>query len=64
MYNVKVDKDTCISCETCVAICEKAFKMGKDGKAEPTENETDCDCVVEARDSCPVGAISIDKINK
>lgn len=57
-----VDKDTCISCETCVAICPDVFSMDDDGKAvainadiaEDIKNEA-----IRSRDECPVSAIDI-----
>ena len=61
MSKVKVDKDKCIGCGACEAICGSVFKM-KSGKAEPKKSEVsgeDEECSKEARDSCPVGAIEV-----
>lgn len=58
-----IDREGCISCGLCESICPKVFRMGEDGPAEvyvdpiPTEEE---ESAVEACDSCPVGAISIE----
>ena len=56
----KVDKDACIGCGACQAICD-AFDIGDDGfayvKDEITEeNKEDA---IEASENCPTGAISI-----
>jgi ferredoxin len=55
-----VDKDTCIGSGNCEATCPRIFKV-VDGKSTvqtnpvPAEEE---DCVREAVDGCPAGAIS------
>lgn len=62
MKKVSVDKDLCIGCGTCVAVCESVFEMSKDGKAEVKGEWQAGDkglspCAKEAIDSCPVTAI-------
>jgi ferredoxin len=60
-YEIKVDKGKCIGCGSCEAICPKIFTL-KDGKAIAKKAMVDkIDCEEEAKDSCPVGAISIAK---
>lgn len=55
---VKIDKNKCIGCGTCVAIAPKSFKLGKDGKAQVIEPVGDDEeKIKEAAESCPVGAI-------
>ena len=59
MKTPKVDKNKCIGCGACVAICPDVFEL-KDGKSyvkNPAACE-DCDCQAAA-DACPVEAISI-----
>lgn len=51
---VKLDKDKCIGCGSCAAICPEGFAL-KNGKATLKKNVP---CVAEAIESCPVGAIS------
>ncbi len=59
VYEIKVDREKCIGCGSCEAICPKTFSM-KDGKAIAKKATLEkIDCEEEARDSCPVGAISI-----
>jgi ferredoxin len=55
---VKVDKNICIGCGTCVVIAPKSFKLGDDCKAEIVEPQEDNkEKIKEAVDSCPVSAI-------
>lgn len=59
----KVNKEVCIGCGSCAAICSAVFKMADDGKAEVIEgvdfaaNEAS---INQAKDSCPVAAISVE----
>ena len=60
-----VDKDTCISCGLCPSMCPEVFEMQDDDKAgvKNDKNEIPEDVVSsaqEARDACPVDAISIE----
>ena len=59
-----VNKDLCISCGMCTAVCADGFAFGDDGKAEfvlPDEIVTDevASGVDEAVASCPVQAIEV-----
>ena len=65
-----VKKDTCIGCGACTAIASDFFEIGDDGLAEAinpedTENkikeipEDQKDDVIDAAESCPVGAIEV-----
>jgi ferredoxin len=58
-----VDPDKCIGCELCVNTCPEVFKM--DGGvavaiATPVPAEVEA-CCQEARDGCPVEAISLEE---
>jgi ferredoxin len=53
-----VDKNTCIGCGSCVALCPKVFRLGSDGKAEVYKPNGDTESNIQkAIDACPVGAI-------
>ena len=55
-----VDKDTCIGSGNCEGTCPKIFKV-VDGKSQvqvDTVPEDQEDCVQEAVNGCPAGAIS------
>jgi len=56
----KVDKDTCIGSGNCEATCPKIFKVvgGKSTVQMDTVPEEEEDCVRDAEEGCPVGAIS------
>ncbi|MCK4554106.1 ferredoxin [Candidatus Parcubacteria bacterium] len=55
---ITIDKDLCIGCGACSAVCPKAFKMSGDNKAEIISQE-DSSCVKNAAESCPVQAIKV-----
>lgn len=57
-----VDKETCIGCELCTSICSEVFSMDDDGKSVAIEGDIATNAeesATEARDNCPVSAISI-----
>lgn len=58
-----VNRDTCIGCEACVATCPEVFSMDSEGISVPIEEdipEEVLESAEDARDGCPVDAISID----
>ena len=58
---VKVNQDTCIGCGACQAICPNVFEIGDDGHAVAkvdTVPESDVANAHDAKESCPVGAIT------
>lgn len=60
---VTLDKDLCISCGVCNAICPHVFDWDDDGKMKtlvdevPAEHE---EAAEEAAASCPTGAIVVE----
>ncbi|MDW7678829.1 MAG: ferredoxin [Bacillota bacterium] len=57
-----VDRDTCISCGLCVAICPNVFEMDDENiaivKVDTIDVQDEMD-TREAADQCPVSAITI-----
>ena len=56
----KVNKDVCIGCGACQAICDEVFQIDDDGVATVITNEISDDLVesvIDAKEGCPVGAI-------
>ncbi|MBT4722672.1 ferredoxin [Candidatus Falkowbacteria bacterium] len=60
---LKIDKEKCIGCGTCPAICADVFEMSDDGKAVVKgganfdENEN---AINQAKDACPSQAIEVE----
>lgn len=54
-----VDQDLCVGCGLCVQVCSDVFELSSDGKARVIKGaDEDADCIQDAVDQCPVGAIS------
>ena len=51
---VKVDKEKCIGCGSCAAICPNGFEI-IDGKSKVKDGNADC--IKEAATACPQDAI-------
>lgn len=74
-YKVSIDRDECISCMSCVALCPDVFEMNdEDGKSQIVEKYRVGDnlgegkipedlksCAEEAADSCPVTIITVEE---
>ena len=59
MANPAVDSDLCVGCGLCVQVCGDVFEMDAEGKAAVKDGaDLSADCVQDAVDQCPVGAIS------
>lgn len=56
---VKLNKDTCIGCGSCAAICPAVFEMTNEGKAKVKKTDAKDKCVKEAEEACPTDAISV-----
>jgi ferredoxin len=66
---VRIDREGCIGCGVCEALCSEVFHLIEDGKPSITEKYRKRDpgqgevgddlvaCVENARDSCPVSVI-------
>ena len=56
---VKVN-DSCIGCGACESICDAVFKVEDTAKVNDSAVADNIDCVKEAADACPVGAIEVE----
>lgn len=58
--NIKVNRNACLGCGTCVAFAGQTFKIDMENKAVPIEPAGDeLEMIKLAAESCPVGAILI-----
>lgn len=62
-FIIKLDKEKCIGCGTCVAVCPANFELKDDGKAHLIKKEVDSlGCSQIAAETCPTEAIRVDPI--
>ena len=61
---VKVNRDACIGCGACAAICDTVFEIDDEGlsivKSEDVTEE-DKQAVIDSVESCPTGAIETEE---
>lgn len=57
-----VDKNICIGCGACQAICPDVFEIEDDGlaAAKNTINDNNKEDAIDAKEGCPVSAIKED----
>lgn len=65
MIKVVHERDKCIGCGACAAVCSDNWEMSEDGKATPSKTElSDTGCNMDAATSCPVTCIHLEKEGK
>jgi ferredoxin len=57
---VKVNQEVCIGCGQCVSLCPDCFEINDEGKSEVKVEECNCENLTEAKEDCPVKAISLE----
>ncbi len=61
-FKIILDRDACIGCGSCAAICPENWVMEGD-KSKPKKNQVkEIGCNKEAADACPVQCITIKEI--
>ncbi len=62
VYEIKHERDKCIGCGACVAVCPENWEMKDDGKAAPKKTVVEeLGCNKKAEESCPLHIIHIIK---
>ena len=69
MAKIKLERELCIGCGSCAAVCPKHFEMSDDGKSHivsTTKQEVEelevekVECAETAAETCPVQCIHIE----
>jgi ferredoxin len=61
---VRVNKDKCLGCATCVALAPEVFEIDNDGKSKVKEGanlEKNKQLIKQAKNTCPTQAIEIEE---
>ena len=62
MYRISIDRSLCNGYGVCEALAPDVFELDQDGFAVLRTGVSDDEAVREACDSCPMGAISIARV--
>ena len=62
MYRISIDRSLCNGHGVCEAIAPEVFELGDDGLVVLRAALSEDDAVQEACDCCPMGAISISRV--
>ena len=52
-------EDSCIACGACESICDAVFSVDGVAQVKSDAVASNMDCVKEAAEACPVGAIEV-----
>ena len=55
---VSINKAKCIGCGACASTCSSVFEMKEDKAVVKSGADTSASCVKDAKEGCPVDAIS------
>ena len=62
MYRISIDRSLCNGYGVCEALAPEVFALGDDGLAVLRRDMSEDEAVREACESCPMGAISIARL--
>jgi ferredoxin len=62
MYRISIDRSLCSGFGVCESLAPDVFELGDDGIAVLRAGMSEDEAVREACDACPVGAISIARV--
>jgi ferredoxin len=59
---IEMEREKCIGCGACTAVCPDNWEMADDGKSKPKQTELEeVGCNEQAAQSCPVQCIKVIK---
>lgn len=61
-YRITIDPSLCSGFGSCVELAPGIFKLDPGGTAAAVVVETDDPAVLDAADSCPMGAIQVEEV--
>ena len=61
-YRITIDRSLCSGFGSCVELSPGVFRLDPGGKATAVVVETDDPSVLDAADSCPMGAIVVEEV--
>ena len=62
MIKISMDREKCIGCGSCAAVCPDNWELADDGKAKPKKTELEeVGCNEKAAQVCPVQCIKVEE---
>lgn len=62
-FHIEHERNICIGCGACAAMCPANWVMSEDGKSDPIKTELEeLGCNGEAENACPVSCIHVKRI--